>query len=258
MAKNKTRIRHLSDDEQRVESEYQLVKRLITEVYPTGIVSLVSDTFDLWELVNTILPRLRGEIMARDGKVVIRPDSSPKTPFEILCGDTDSDVEHERKGVVERLWDIFGGTTNDKGFRELDPHIGAIYGDSITLDLQHKILHELYLKNFASTNVVLGIGSFTYQYVTRDTYGFAMKATWGQINGRPVDIYKDPKTDNGIKKSAKGLLQVTEDETGKYRLKDQVSPAEERLGALTTVFEDGRMVRKQSLSQIRARVKETL
>ena len=143
--------------------------------------------------------------MARDGKVVIRPDSGD--PVKVLCGDLAAPRGSvEFRGTIEQLWDVFGGTVNSKGFKQLDPHIGAIYGDSITRERCHLICQGLKEKGFASTNVVYGVGSYTYQYVTRDTLGIAMKATHGVIDGKPVDIYKDPKTDSGFKKSAKGSV----------------------------------------------------
>lgn len=187
-----------------------LYVRAMLEAYKTGIVSVVSDGFDFWRLVTEVLPLLKDEIMARDGKLVIRPDSSPKTPVEILIGDPEAETEWERKGLIEVLWDIFGGTTNSKGYRVLDSHIGAIYGDSITLEYQVKILQGLMDKGFDTTNVVLGVGSYSLQYFTRDTFGMAIKATAMEIDGQVVPIYKDPKTDNGEKKSARGFLDVRE------------------------------------------------
>jgi nicotinamide phosphoribosyltransferase len=99
--------------------------------------------------------------------------------------------------------------------------------------------------------VVFGIGSFTYQYNTRDTFGFAMKATWGQVNGQARDLFKDPVTDNGVKKSARGLLRV-ENIDGEFVLYDGQTPEQEQEGALQTVFENGQMVREYALSEIRA------
>jgi len=233
------------------EGEYETFKRLITEVYPKGIVSIVSDTWDLWKVLTDYLPRLKKEITSRDGKVVVRPDSG--NPVDILCGDPHGTTEEERKGVVELLWDVFGGSTNNKGYKELIPQIGAIYGDSITLDRATQICERLKQKGFASTNVVLGIGSFTYQYNTRDTFGFAMKATYGEVNGEGREIFKDPVTDDGTKKSAKGLMKITH-ENGAYQLHDQASWEEEQQGELKEVFRDGRLLIDQSLSEIRERM----
>ncbi|MFK7799963.1 MAG: nicotinate phosphoribosyltransferase [Aureispira sp.] len=232
--------------------ELETFKRLVTEVYPNGIVSIVSDTWDLWKVLTEYLPALKEEILAREGKVVIRPDSGD--PVDIICGNPNGKTEIERKGVVESLWETFGGLTNDKGYKELDSHIGAIYGDSITLARAEQICSRLEQKGFASTNVVLGIGSFTYQYNTRDTFGFAMKATYGEVEGLGREIFKDPITDDGTKKSAKGLIKVTL-ENGEYVLHDQVSWEEEKEGEFREVFKDGKLLVDWTLAEIRAQIR---
>jgi len=175
------------------EDEIGTFRRLL-ETYPTGILSVVSDTWDLWKVCTEHVVTLKEEIMARDGKLVIRPDSGD--PVDIICGlnskppimiDSEllksKDVHNEPKvkGVIELLWDVFGGTVNEQGYKVLDSHIGAIYGDSITIDRAEEICKRLEAKGFASTNIVLGVGSFTYQYNTRDTFGFAMKATYVEV-----------------------------------------------------------------------------
>lgn len=231
-------------------SEYDTFKRLLTEVYPKGIVSVVSDTWDYWKVLTEVLSDMKNLIMAREGKLVIRPDSGD--PVKIICGDEEATRgSPEYFGSIEILWKIFGGTINSKGYKQLDPHVGLIYGDSITLDRCKRICEGLEAKGFASTNVVFGIGSYTYQHVTRDTFGFAMKATYGIINGEPIEIFKDPITDSGIKKSAKGLLRVNEDLT----LSEQVSCEEEKTGLLKTVFLDGKLVKEYSLQEIRDKLK---
>lgn len=235
-----------------IEDELGTFKRLITEVYPAGIVSVVSDTWDLWKVLTGYLPALKEEALARNGKLVIRPDSGD--PVWILCGNPEGKTEAERKGVVQLLWEVFGGITNEKGYKELDPHIGAIYGDSITLERAKAICEGLKQNGFASTNVVLGIGSFTYQYNTRDTFGFAMKATYGEVAGTGRPIFKDPVTDDGTKRSAKGLMKVIE-ENNAYQLKDQVSWEEENTGALREIFRDGKLLIEETLAEIRARIK---
>jgi len=234
------------------ESEISTFKRLITELYPNGIVSIVSDTWDFWKVMTEYLPILKHEIIARNGRLVIRPDSGD--PVKIICGDEEAPASlittAQRKGAYELLWDTFGGEINEKGFKVLNSKVGMIYGDSITLDRQKQILELLEAKGFSASNLVLGIGSFTYEYVTRDTFGFAMKATWGQVNGVAKDIFKNPKTDSGFKKSAKGLLNVYSQDD-KLKLKDQVSREVEDTGLLKTVFADGVLIRDVSLSDIR-------
>lgn len=234
------------------EGEFDTFKRLICELYPEGIVSIVSDTWDLWKVLTDYLPRLKDEITNREGRVVIRPDSGE--PVDIICGNPNGKSVVEQKGVIELLWDVFGGTTNAKGYKELIPQIAAIYGDSITLQRAELICQKLKQKGFASTNVILGIGSYTYQYNTRDTFGFAMKATYGEVNGEGRAIFKDPITDDGTKKSAKGLMKIGL-ENGAYRLIDNVGWKDEKQGELVEIFRDGKLLIDWSLSEIRERLK---
>lgn len=239
------------------DGEFETFKRLITEVYPKGIVSIVSDSFDFWQVITDFLPRLRNEIMARDGKLVIRPDSGD--PIKIICGDPGAAFRSpEYYGAVQCLWATFGGKVNAKGYRELDSHIGLIYGDSITIARAQVIAAGLAENGFASTNVVLGVGSYTYTHVTRDTLGFAMKATVGIVNGETRLIIKDPKTDTGMKKSAKGFLSVMFDEKGELYLKDEATPIEMAKSLLTPVFKDGKVLRFQSIAEIRHRIEQSL
>lgn len=250
-----------------VEGEFETFKRLITQTYPSGIVSIVSDTFDLWQVLTVFMPTLKDEIMARNGKVVIRPDSGD--PVDIICGtyqphhaDYASRIQPEHKGVIELLWDTFGGTIVN-GYKVLDPHVGAIYGDSITLERAKRISERLIAKGFAPI-LVYGIGSFTYQYNTRDTFGMAVKATAIKHDGNLVEIFKDPVTDDGTKKSAKGFIQVREvlepDSKGNfhhktYEMVDQQPEAEEKFGQLRTIFCNGVLVEETTLSEIRNRLK---
>lgn len=251
--------------------EFSYFEDLITKIHPTGIVSLVSDTYDYWSVLTDFLPKLKAQIMARDGgpdsldKVVIRPDSGD--PVKIICGwhnnqlrkgtDGYDVLEAERKGSIEILWDLFGGTINSKGYKELDPHIGLIYGEAITPERQTQIFKMLEAKGFASTNVVLGLGSYGFQCKSRDSLGWAIKGTWAVNDGNEYNLYKDPATDNGTKKSAKGLV-VVEGTNGNYTFRDGVSWEEQEGGALEEVFVDGELAKEETLDGIRARVKETL
>lgn len=233
---------------------------LIKEVYPSGFVSIVSDTWDLWSVLDVVIRGLKEDILSRDGKVVIRPDSGD--PVKIICGDLESTNEFERKGVIEILWEIFGGTVTEKGYKQLDSHIGAIYGDAITIARCREICEKLAAKGFASTNMVYGIGSYTYQYNTRDTFGFALKSTFTIINGEERKIFKDPKTDSGhFKKSQTGLVLVTEKD-GKIDYIDNLSVEEytknQAADLLELVFVDGKLVRDQSLTEIRGNLLKNL
>jgi len=254
------------------EGEIETFRRLLKTYKDSPILSVVSDTWDLWNVCTVILPQLKAEILAGTTKLVIRPDSGD--PCDILCGTAphlstkkyEDGRENQHKGVIELLWDVFGGTVNEQGFKVLDPHIGAIYGDSITIDRATEICERLKAKGFASTNVVLGIGSFTYQYNTRDTFGFAMKATYVEkvernyeyekdvvyeIVGYP--IFKDPVTDDGIKKSAVGLLTVYK-YRGEIKLEDNCTWSQESVGLLKTLYKDGVFYSETTLTEIREKL----
>ena len=325
-------------------AEKAFIKRLITETHPTGIVAIVSDTFDFFRVITEIASELKDEIEARTpnalglAKIVFRPDSGD--PANILCGievrtltseynspcnfdewkemvaeemdnqfcnNLDAENPHwnetefwshngevyevvyepdlnrhdktyyyvdncgddvskctftevvltpEQKGAVQCLYETFGGDVTDAGYLVLNERVGLIYGDSITLERCEDICQRLADKGFASGNVVFGIGSYTYQYNTRDTIGAAMKATYGIINGEGVEIFKDPKTDSGEKKSAKGLVVVEEVDT-RLQLKDQMT-WDQVYGAdnvMRTVFHDGRLTDEEDLATIRNRAR---
>jgi len=162
----------------------------------------------------------------KDSKVVIRPDSGD--PVDIVCGtkiDIDESSTNEEIGVLRLLERAFGSTTNSKGYKELDPHIGLIYGDAITPERATKILTLFEQMGYASSNIVFGIGSFTYQYNTRDTFKFAVKATHVVINGEGRDIFKQPITDAG-KNSAKGILNVVNGELKQQQTIEDITEGE--------------------------------
>ena len=270
------------------EDERETFRRLIQDTYPSGIVSIVSDTWDLWKVLTEIAPSLRTEIEARDGKVVFRPDSGD--PVKIICGyqtektaktveemrarllsisgqmDASAEAyeccdgfitregvevtENEILGCMRLLDREFGSTVNDKGFKELNPKVGLIYGDSITFERAEKICIELKDLGFASTNIVFGIGSYTYQYNTRDTFSIACKATWVQVAGEARPIFKDPATDDGTKKSAYGLLYVGR-ENGEFTVEQNVSEEKEKGGCLELAFVNGLQLTDRTFGDIR-------
>ena len=306
------------------EGEIETFRRLMKS-FPKGILSVVSDTWDLWKVLTEYLPELKEEILARDGKLVIRPDSGD--PVDIICGKEIQKVNsvfiatgrledlvysigdeltagecggseysdlfeiegivykitvypnwnrHDKtyyfvdgfdkakvenvllnapdKGLVELLWETFGGTVNEQGYKVLDSHIGAIYGDSITLERAEQICARLKAKGFASTNIVLGVGSYSMGYSTRDNQGGAVKSTYVEINGEGVEIFKDPVTDDGTKKSAKGLLQVYSKD-GIIKVKDCCTREEAAQGLLKTIFKDGKFYNLTTLNEIREFIK---
>lgn len=241
----------------RLVAETHFMKDLITRKFPVGIVSYVADSFDFWAVVTQVVPALKDVILSRQaagvapGKLVIRPDSGD--PVKVVCGDEEAEEgSPEHKGAIECLWETFGGTITETGYKLLDSHIGLIYGDSITTQRAKEILSRLEQKGFASGNVVFGVGSYTYQCNTRDTLGFAVKATYTEVGGKGIAIFKDPKTDSK-KKSAKGLLCV-EKIDNEFKLYDDVSKTAECEGCLETIYEDGKFVKRTNLEEIRNRL----
>lgn len=210
-------------------------KRLINDLYPSGFVSIVSDTWDFWNVIENFLPKLKKDIMARDGRVVIRPDSGD--PVDIICGlrtnphfntrmkegkyyccyaPFNDDAEYvevsegQYYGAYYMLGKIFGWNTTVNDYRYPSTKVGLLYGDSITLERQKQIYLRLENAHMAACNLVLGIGSYSYQYASRDSLGFAIKATACVVNGELKEIFKHPKTDDGTKNSLKGLIAVYE------------------------------------------------
>ena len=283
-------------------AELLYMNRLL-DVYPFGFFSYVADTYNLWSALTDILPLLKNRIMSRDGRVVIRPDSGDPVDILCGLNTNDNyyyddnledyskvglykrgkdyvpqgcqpsstwdkceNQEYARqryKGVIELLWDVFGGTINSKGYKVLDPHIGCIYGDAITLERAEQICKRLESKGFASSNVVLGIGSYTYNMNTRDTFGFALKTTYGVVDGKELLLYKDPITDDGTKKSALGRVAVIEKDRelqlvdGLYQ-KDWLGYHLSKTGekdVMIDVFKDGKLLKDWTLDEIRDRVK---
>lgn len=233
--------------------EVTFIKRLLTEIYPNNSFSMVSDSYDYWNLVDNLLPQCKKEILNHNGCLLVRGDSGD--PIQVV---TDT---------VFHLWEQFGGTVNSKGYKVLDPHVKAIYGDSITPQRAEAIYKILEEKGFAASNVSLGVGSFSMQCLeedgqlkpyTRDTFGIAIKATYCEgPNGEPILIFKNPK-EASFKKSHKGCCVVYRDpETTQYTCVDGKTFAETesiKNNRLKLVYRDGKMVREYTLSEVRNRL----
>ena len=229
--------------------EITLLRRLLTEIYPNTSFSAVLDSYDYWNIIDNVLPELKPEIMAHNGCMLMRGDS----------GDC---VEVVTKTVF-KLWEQFGGTINSKGYKVLDPHVKAIYGDSITVQRCEAVYRILEENGFACSNVALGVGSFSMQCIeedgvlkpfTRDTFSSCIKATYCEIEGKPYPIFKNPK-DGGFKKSQKGCCAVFKDDKGELSYKDEYAWEEvcrNPKNELISVFKDGKLTVSQTLAEIRA------
>lgn len=231
------------------------------KVNPAGIVSIVSDTYNLWNVLQNFAVQMKPQIEAREGKVVFRPDSG--NPELILCGDPEAaEGTPENLGAIRILDQVFGSTVNTKGYRELNPKVGLIYGDGMYFARYERILNKMKDMGYATSNLVIGVGGLLLQQHSRDDQGFAIKATYCEVNGESREIVKDPITDPG-KKSHKGLMALVEAvdlETGKKGVKtlDQCTPEQEKLGLLEPVFCNGLILKRTTLEEVRKRASETI
>ena len=236
------------------------LKRLLTELYPNTSFICVCDSYDYWNVVENILPTLKDELLSHNGCFLVRGDS----------GDC---VEVVTKTVF-KLWDIFGGTINSKGYRVLDPHVKALYGDSITVERAEKIFSILEKNGFAANNVSLGVGSFSMHCIeengelkpfTRDTFSSAIKAVYAEFTDSdgdiiPVNVYKDPKTDRdtgaGFKKSQRGccIVRLEGDEYVYTDGHDWLTASSNYTQQLRPIFRNGKLLIDEDLKTIRNRL----
>lgn len=246
---------------QRIEffgGEVEAVRDAINNIYPTGILSYVADSRDYYKFMSEGLRELKEDILLRVPdelglcKFTSRPDSSPKTPLEVICGDPDATTgSPEWLGSLQLLWDIFGGTVNEKGYRVINPKVGLIYGEAITLDMQDKIYSKMVEQGWCVSNVLFGVGSWAYlEDSSRDSYSFAIKGSHSVVDGKELSMQKTPKTAASSKTSARGLLRV-EKEGDNFVLYDQQTWEQEAQGELQTVYENGKLVKETSLAEIR-------
>lgn len=232
-----------------LDNEMAAYERLL-ELYPKGIVSIVSDTYDIWRVCTDYLPKLKERILARDGKVVIRPDSG--NPPDIICGDLNAYPDQPARAGVLRLLDkTFGHTVNEKGYKVLNSHIGLIYGDGMYFERYEDTLKRMESMGYAASNLVVGIGGILRQG-TRDTLGFALKATHVEVNGVPHDIMKNPVTDSK-KVSHCGYIQVGRNtKTKEYVTFDRVTREQMEQSYLEPVFRNGTLLKDYSWEEVRA------
>jgi nicotinamide phosphoribosyltransferase len=247
------------------DGEVAALKYFLTSVYPTGIFSYVSDSRDYWDVIANISSELKDIIISRGpnengqpGVLTFRPDSSKKTPYEVILGDEFSEDEHEVKGTLQLLWDIFGGTletgSDGKQYKLLDSHVRVIYGEAISLKMGNEIYQGMKNAGWCVGNVFFGVGSWSFiGNSSRDSYGIACKATNSVVNGLEVPLQKDPKGTSTFKKSARGRLMVIK-ENDLYVLKDNVTEEQEATGELIPYFINGKIINEQKYSDIVARL----
>jgi nicotinamide phosphoribosyltransferase len=227
--------------------------RHMLKTYPSGIVSIVSDTFNIYRVLTEFAGILKEDILARPegSKVVFRPDSG--NPEYIICGDPSAPVgSPEWKGAIRLLDEMFGTSVNKKGYKVLNPKVGLIYGDGMYFDRFDRTLRRLEAMGYAASNLVIGVGGILRGH-SRDSMGFAIKATYVVVGGIERAIMKDPITDSK-KKSLKGLMTLVRDEAGNYQTIDEVSWERENTGLLSAVFRDGEILREYAWEEVLANV----
>jgi nicotinamide phosphoribosyltransferase len=223
------------------EGEYaQLVNML--DVNPTGIVSIVGDSYNIYQFARWLTGPLKERVLARDGKVVLRPDSTtpmdPTPPLEVVH-------------LLEILWEGFGGTTNEKGYRLLDPHIGMLWGDGLDAKMIEKIIDRMMMENWSPANMVFGMGGGLLQKVNRDTQRFAFKSSAQERDGVWHEVMKEPL--DASKTSKAGRLILTH-LNGEWKTEPEImAGCTPEIDKLVTVFEDGEITQRWTFEEIRER-----
>ena len=220
------------------DGEFEVVRNLI-KTYPMGILSVVSDSYSIENAVNMYCTELKQDILGRNGKFVVRPDS-PR--FE---GDTPQD---QILWIVKKLDEGFGHTVNSKGYKVLDSHVGVIYGDSLTeVDIRNS-LELLLLNGYSAEASVYGCGGYLLQRLHRDTLRFAIKSSAQCRNGVWTDVYKAPKDIS--KASKRGQLSVARYDGGDWVTlsKDLILEHDDQL---KTVFLNGELVNPITFDEVR-------
>ncbi|KAF6029097.1 NAMPT [Bugula neritina] len=217
------------------ENEADAYRNMLTQ-FPTGLVAVVSDSYDVWHACRDLWgDQLKSQIEKRNGTLVVRPDSG--VPHEVVIS------------VLEILGKRFGFTYNSKGFKVLPPYIRIIQGDGISFDSLGEILQAMKESKWSADNVAYGSGGALLQRMDRDTQKCAFKCSYAIINGKGVEVYKDPVTDSG-KKSKKGQLTL-EIKDGKYVTMTQ-GTGDPKNDILTTVFENGKLLKDYLFNEVRA------
>lgn len=212
--------------------EVDAMRNMLTQ-YPTGLVACVSDSFDIYRACSEYWGRiLKDEVLARDGALVVRPDS----------GDPPAVVVK----VLGLLADAFGATTNAKGYRVLHPKVRVIQGDGIDFLMLGKILDSMAAAGWSADNIAFGSGGGLLQKLNRDTQRFAFKCSSVTVNGEERDVFKQPVTDSG-KRSKAGRLKLVRTDAGLTT----VPASDPRADVLVPVFRDGQLLREVTLSQVR-------
>jgi nicotinamide phosphoribosyltransferase len=217
----------------------------ILDTFPTGIVACVSDSFNIFRACEEYWGEdLKNQILERDGRLVIRPDSGD--PIQTLLK------------IYEILFAKFGFVTNQKGYKVLPTQVRVIQGDGINFESIGEIYEALKANGISAENLVLGMGGALLQKVDRDTQKFAIKCSFAEINGQGVNVQKSPTEmdENGnitpsFKKSKTGKLKLLRNTAGYRTVMETEAP--QAIDELVTVFENGSLTKEYSFEEVRMR-----
>lgn len=220
------------------EGEVAAAENMLTS-YPSGLVSIVGDSWDIFNFCRSVLgDKLREKVTERDGVTVVRPDSGD--PVQVVCE------------ILDILGEQFGHSTNSKGFKVLSPKVRVLQGDGINLWSIGEILSAMKGKGWAADNVAFGMGGGLLQDCNRDTMKFAFKCSNITIDGQNFPVYKKPVTDVG-KESKKGKLMLVHNGASYQTIQQTPALAFSSEDIMQTVFEDGVITKEHKLADIRQR-----
>ena len=214
------------------DGESEFLKQHITNSGKNGILASVVDSYNLYGIVDNVIGVELKDFIINSGKtLVVRPDSG--IPVDIV------------KYVLKSLWNSFGGEVNSKGFKVLHPSVRVIQGDGVNYNSITEILEMMVEENFAIDNIAFGMGGKLLQSVSRDDFAFANKLSYAKVDGKDIDVYKDPITDKG-KTSKKGIVYV-EKVKGEYVYTNKKPKKDE----LLTVWKNGKLLIKYNFDEVR-------
>jgi len=218
------------------EHEVDAYRNMLTQ-FPTGLVAVVSDSYDIFNACSKIWgEQLRAEVLARDGTLIIRPDS----------GDPPTVVVR----VLALLGDAFGSEVNARGYRVLNPRVRVIQGDGIDRMMLTKILQAVESANWSADNIAFGSGGGLLQKLNRDTCKYAFKCASATVRGVERDVFKQPVTDQG-KRSKAGRMKLIRRDGAYLTVRDDGASPDPDL--LQEVFVDGQVTKEMNWEEIRAR-----
>lgn len=244
-----------TDKDGQIAAYRSLIKR-----NPDGILSVVSDTYDYWQVIDEVLPSLKNEIMKRNGKLVIRPDSLDE--YRAKTGQHIHNTAEQLVVSLQALYDTFGGHVNKKGYKVLDPHIGLIHGEGISLDNIRPIFDAILKAGFSAENVIFGVGAYVYSVkVSRDDFGQALKASACVIDGQEKVIFKAPHSKKeAFKRSPHGAVSI-HGTSGNYKMIENLTmeqAADDPENQMKLLYRPGQGARLTPLHTVRQRIHDSL